>query len=364
MSDQRYWLGFSLIPYIGPRRILRLRQWFGDLAAAWSASGDSLREAGLDERALKQLLSRRDDINLDAQIEKVRVAGAWLLTLDDERYPALLRQIDDPPPVLYVRGTLAEADELALSIVGTRKATRYGQQVTHDIARKLARSGVTVVSGLAQGVDGAAHQGALQGGGRTIAVLGSGIDVIYPREHAELARRIVASGALISEFPLGTQPTAANFPRRNRVVSGMALGVLVTEAPERSGALITAGLAAEQGREVFAVPGNIYSAASGGTNRLIQDGARLVCDVRDILDELNVAHTNTQTRTRAEQIAPASDIERAVMQHLSVDPIHIDDLVRLCGLTVADVSGTLTLLELKGLAQMVGHMQYSLVYRQ
>ncbi|MFW5773036.1 MAG: DNA-processing protein DprA, partial [Phototrophicaceae bacterium] len=228
MSDQRYWLGFSLIPYIGPRRILRLRQWFGDLAAAWSASGDSLREAGLDERALKQLLSRRDDINLDAQIEKVRVAGAWLLTLDDERYPALLRQIDDPPPVLYVRGTLAEADELALSIVGTRKATRYGQQVTHDIARKLARSGVTVVSGLAQGVDGAAHQGALQGGGRTIAVLGSGIDVIYPREHAELARRIVASGALISEFPLGTQPTAANFPRRNRVVSGMALGVLVT----------------------------------------------------------------------------------------------------------------------------------------
>ena len=364
MSEQRYWLGFSLIPYIGPKRILRLRQWFGDLASAWKASAGALCEAGLDERAMQQLLSRRDSMDLDAHIEKVRQAGAWLLTLDDERYPSLLRQIDDPPPVLYIRGTLTEADELALSIVGTRKVTRYGQQVTHDIARKLARSGVTVISGLAQGVDGAAHQGALQGGGRTIAVLGSGVDVIYPREHEDLARRIIASGALITEFPLGTQPTAANFPRRNRVVSGMALGVLVTEAPERSGALITAGLAGEQGREVFAVPGNIYSAASGGTNRLIQDGARLVCDVRDILDELNVAHTNTQTRTRAEQIAPASDSERAVMQHLSVDPIHIDDLVRLCGRTVADVSSTLTILELKGLVQMVGHMQYSLVYRQ
>ncbi|MFW5748717.1 MAG: DNA-processing protein DprA [Chloroflexota bacterium] len=359
MDDAHYWLGFSLIPNIGAKRLARLFETFGDLQSAWYAPADALRRAELGPTTLETLLRLRDEIDLGHELARVRRAGAWLLTLADDRYPPALRRLDDPPPLLYVRGTLLPQDERALAIVGTRKASRYGRDVTEDIARQLAAQGVTVISGLAHGIDSAAHHGALAGGGRTIAVLGCGVDVIYPAENRDLARRVMENGALISEFPIGAQPLPANFPRRNRIVSGLALGVLVAEAPENSGALITATYAAEQGREVFAIPGSITSRSSAGANRLIQDGARLVMDVRDILDELDLAYEHVQTRVRTEQVAPSNDIERLLLDHLAADPIHIDELVRLSGLPVADITSALTIMELKGLAQMVGHMQYS-----
>jgi DNA processing protein len=246
-----------------------------------------------------------------------------------------------------------------LGIVGTRKATTYGRDVAYDLAKQLGQNGVTVVSGLAHGIDTAAHRGALDGGGRTIAVLGCGIDRIYPADNRELAQEMSRHGAIISEFALGTPPEGRNFPRRNRVISGMALGVLVIEADLGSGALITAEMALDQGREVFAVPGNIYNHTSRGTNRLIQDGAKLVISVNDILDELDIRHQSVQTQAIAEHIVPANETEARLLEQLSADPLHVDDIARLCGLPIATVTSTLTVLELKGLARAVGQMQYT-----
>lgn len=360
VSDTKYWLGFSLVPEIGPKRLHLLLKVFGSIVAAWKANEFHLREAGLEETPTTNLMSVRAQIDLDAEMAKVERAGARLVTLADDSYPPLLKEVADAPVLLYVRGTLLPQDELALAIVGTRKATTYGRDAASHLARQLARNGVTIISGLAHGIDAAAHRGALEGGGRTIAVLGCGIEQIYPRAHRELAHEIMGRGALVSEFPIGMGPEARNFPRRNRIISGLSLGVLVAEAPDQSGALITATVAAEQGREVFAVPGNIFSSVSAGANRLIQDGAKLVITVEDILDELDIAHRNVQTKTVAERIAPTGELETKLLGYLSLDPLHIDDLARLCGLPITTVTSTLTLLELKGLARSVGHMQYSL----
>lgn len=364
MSDRKYWLGFSLVPEIGPKRLSHLLNCFGDLASAWAASEAQLTQIGLDKQPLVNLLRARQQVDLDAEMAKVERAGARILTLADDDYPTLLRNVPDAPAMLYVRGRLLPEDDRALSIVGTRRATSYGRDAAYQFAKQLAAQGITIISGLAHGIDSAAHRGALDSGGRTLAVLGCGIDRIYPADNHKLADDILRRGALISEFPIGTPPEAHNFPRRNRIISGMALGVLAVEAPEKSGALITTMTAAEQGREVFAVPGNIFSPMSGGTNRLIQDGAKLVMTVEDILEELNLAHTSVQTSVVAERIAPANETERRLLDHLGADPIHVDDLTRLCGLPVAVVSSTLTILELKGLARMVGHMQYCLVRTQ
>lgn len=361
MSDRKYWLGFSLVPEIGTKRISLLRNWFGDLATAWSASESQLRQAGLEKSPITNLLTARKTLNLEAELEKVERIGAHLLTLVDEAYPPLLRELGDAPPILYVRGTLLPEDQRALSMVGTRKATVTGRDTAYNLSKQLVGYGITIISGLAHGIDSAAHRGAIEGGGRTIAVLGCGIDTFYPRDNQKLAMDIIKNGALISEFPVGTPPEARNFPRRNRVISGLALGVIVVEAPEKSGALITASVAAEQGREVFAIPGNIFNPNSSGTNRLIQDGAKLVMNVDDILSEFNIVRESVQTRTVTEQIAPSNTLEAQILQHLSADPIHIDDLVRQLGLPVATVSSTLTILELKGLARATGYMQYCLI---
>lgn len=361
MNDRKYWLGFSLVPEIGPRRLTHLINVFGDAAAAWNASELQLRRSGLERRPVENLLQTRARLDLDAEMAKVARVGARLVTLADEEYPALLRQIAEAPAVMYVRGTLEPADAQALSIVGTRKATAYGREAAHELARQLARDGITVVSGLAHGIDTAAHTGALAGGGRTLAVLGCGIDRVYPADNHALAEAITRQGALLSEFPIGTPPDGRNFPRRNRVISGLALGVLVVEAPENSGALITAAVAADQGREVFAVPGNIFNPSGRGSNRLIQDGAKLVMGVDDILLELNLALRNVQTQAATERIAPASMTEARLLENLSADPVHVDDLARLCDLPIATVTSTLVILELKGLARMVGPMQYSLI---
>lgn len=362
MSHSEYLLGFSRVPDIGPKRLLKLINWFGDIRSAWEADERALQQAGLAAQPCANLIRTRDQLDLQAEIARIERVGARIVALNDPAYPPALRQVDSPPLLLYVRGTLLPADEQALAVVGTRKASPYGRDAAYGLSRQLARSAVTIISGLALGIDTAAHRGALDGGGRTIAVLGSGIDQLYPRENQGLAGEIIRFGAVISEFPLSTPPDARNFPRRNRIISGLAMGVLVVEAPENSGALITASTAAEQGRDVFAVPGNIFNPNSRGTNRLIQDGAKLVLDADDILDELKVARANIEVKRTTERVAPADDTERLLLDHLSADPLHVDDLARLCDLPIATVTSSLTIMELKGLVKKAGPMQYSLTH--
>jgi DNA processing protein len=271
-----------------------------------------------------------------------------------------LLQIPDPPPVLYVRGRLTNEDEWAVAVVGTRRASAYGKTVTQRLVTDLAVNHVTIVSGLARGIDGEAHQVALDAGGRTIAVLGCGLDLIYPPEHRNLAREIVENGALVSEYPLGTRPEASNFPPRNRIISGLSLGVLVVEAGFKSGALITADFAADQGRDVFAVPGNLYARTNVGTNRLIQDGAKLVMGAEDILEELNLMMVAQQVEVRA--VVPETETEALLLQHLSLEPVHVDELALRVELPISDVTSNLALMELKGMVRQVGGMNYVLMH--
>ena len=363
MSATRFWLGFSLIPGIGAKRIQTLRHRFGSLQEAWNASETELTQAEIGAGAVKRIIQFRSTIDVDREIARVYSLELDILTLQDPGYPRLLREIDSPPPVLYVKGLMVAQDQTAISVVGTRNPTKYGREVARAMARELALHEFTIVSGLALGIDCIAHKGALDSDGRTIGVLGCGLDIMYPRENTELAHQIVENGALLSEFPLVRQPVGANFPRRNRIVSGLSLGTLVIEAPENSGALITAGHAADQGREVFAVPGNIFNRASVGTNRLIQDGAKLVTGAGDILEELQIAQENYQTHVRTEQFVTSNAIEAKVYDQLTADPIHIDELADICRLSIAELTAALTILELKGVAQMHSHMQYSRVYR-
>ncbi|MBC7264234.1 MAG: DNA-protecting protein DprA [Chloroflexi bacterium] len=358
-ENTRYWVGFNIVPGIGPVKVRALVEHFGSVKAAWHADSAALQGSGLDRRALENFLAARSSISLDEEMERIREQGVTIITWDDPDYPRLLREIYAPPPVLYVKGSLTPADEYAVAIVGTRRATHYGREVTSRLAGGLAANGVTVVSGLARGIDAIAHRAALDAGGRTIAILGCGIDIVYPPEHARLAQEIIANGALITDYPLGTKPDAGNFPARNRIISGLCLGTLVTEADEQSGALITARYALEQGREVFAVPGSILTRSSAGTNRLIQAGeAKLVHDVQDILEELNLTMIVEQTEVR--EIAPSSEKEARLLQHLSDEPVHIDDLGRVSGLPIVEVSSTLALMELKGLVRRVSGMNYVL----
>lgn len=352
-------LGLSLVPGIGPRRLERLRDYFDNIGDAWLASEGQLAQAGLDRRLRRRLVALRRELDLEREVERIRACGAEFLTLLDEDYPEPLRNIPDPPLTLYLRGELLPEDRHALGMVGTRKATTYGRDVAGQLAQDLARQGITVISGLAYGIDAAAHRGALKAGGRTLAVLGSGVDVIYPANHRRLAQDICRHGALISEYPPGTLPEGRHFPRRNRLISGLSLGILVIQAPLTSGAIITANIAGEQGKEVFAVPGNILDPASAGCHRLIQDGAKLVTGVADILDELNLAWTRAETAVVARQAVPANESEASLLALLGVEPTHVDDLARQCQLPVASVSSTLTILELRGLARKVGPMQYS-----
>ena len=351
-------LGFSLVQGIGPRRLARLLQHFGDPGAAWLASDGQLAEAGLERPLRQRLLELRRELNMERELERIVATGATLRTLLDDNYPEQLRNLTDPPLALYIKGDLLPIDRNALAMVGTRKATTYGRDVAGRLAQDLARQEVSVVSGLAYGVDAAAHRGALKAGGRTVAVLGCGVDVVYPADHRKLAQEISQQGALISEYPMGTLPEGRNFPRRNRIISGLSLGVLVVQAPLASGAIITANIAAEQGREVFAVPGNILDPVSAGCHRLIQDGAKLVTSAGDILDELNLAWTRVEAASVTERVVPANATEASLLARLGVEPTHVDDLVRECQLPVANVSSTLTILELRGLARKVGPMQY------
>ncbi len=360
MSERQYWLGFNLVKGVGPARVARLLEVFGSLREAWHASTSVLAGAGLDQRTLEGFEQTRRNLDLGAEMARLDRLGIALLTWDDPEYPALLSQlrlIDQAPPVLYLRGTLLEMDEWAVTVVGTRSVSAYGRQVTHQLATDMAAAGLTIVSGLARGVDAVAHQAALEAGGRTIAVLPCGLDQIYPPEHRGLAARIMHSGALISIFPLGTMADAHKFPIRNRVMSGLGRGVLVTEAGDKSGALLTAGYALEQGREVFAVPGNITTRSSMGVNRLIQDGAHPVLSAQDVFEVLKLEHVAQYAAAR-EELPDLSADERRVLECLSADPRHVDELCRVCALPVSQVTGALTLLALKGMIREVGVMTY------
>lgn len=337
-------------------RFRALLDTFGDAESAWNASPSSLQDAGLDRRSRENLLQARDSLSLDDELQKIEAAGVTLVTWDDSSYPRHLRSIYDPPFVLYVRGQMVPEDEWAVAVVGTRRATVYGREAARELAGGLAANGITVISGLARGIDGQAHRSALERGGRTIAVLGSGVDVIYPSEHRGLARDILGGGALVSEYPLGTKPEARNFPARNRIISGLCLGVVVVEAGTRSGALITADFASEQGRDVFAVPGNIFQRSSQGCNRLIRDGATPALSVSDIVEHLNLTMVEQQAEVRA--AVPDTPVESRLLDRLSAEPTHVDELCRAVALPIAQVSSTLALMELKGIVRQVGGMKY------
>lgn len=356
MNHTRFYLGFNLVNGIGPARLERLITRCGSVEAAWRAAPADMFAAGLDGRTIEALLAAQRTIDLDAELERAARADVRLISREDANYPAVLAQIPTPPPLLYVRGALSEVDAWSVAIVGTRSPTTYGREATRRIAEELTGNGVTIVSGLAIGVDTIAHTTALDCGGRTIAVLGSGVDMIYPERNRALAERIMGNGALISEFPLGTRPTPQLFPVRNRLISGLSLGTLVIEAGQKSGALITVNYALEQGRDVFAVPGPIFSPKSAGTNQLIRDGAGLVMSGQHILEALNLNAATAQQEVQA--ALPDDPTEAALLDLLTFDAQHIDELRRQSDLPITVVSSTLAIMELKGMVRQAGAMQY------
>jgi DNA processing protein len=364
LDELQYWIAFSRVLGIGPVRFQLLLNFFhDDVAAAWQADHKTLLAAGIESRIAEKFIRQRVSMNPAYELERLERLRVRIITWKDATYPPLLRKIDYAPPVLYVCGSFTDDDRrYGLGIVGTRKMSTYGRQVTEHFAAELARGKVTIISGLAQGVDTIAHTTALDVGGRTLAVLASGLDQIYPPGNHALARRIVESGqgALISAYPLGVRPEAGNFPARNHIISGLSLGVLVTEAPERSGALISASAALNQGREVFAIPGGIFSPGGAGVNKLIQDGAHPVTNVNDILASLNLHMIPQQSEIQA--IQPGTLEERTLLNLLNHEARHIDELIRESSLPANEVSSTLIVMELKGMIKQVGGMQYMLAY--
>lgn len=352
----RYWLGFNKTPGIGARRLQLLIDTFGSIEAAWNAPEQALRELGLEKRTIKSLLHTRGHLNLEAELERTKRAGIRLICWDDPAYPDYLKQIPSPPPLLFVKGEFLPEDEWAVAIVGTRRATTYGRECALRLSRDLSEAGITIVSGLARGIDGVAHRAALNAGGRTIAVMGNGLDTVYPPEHRELAQKIAKQGVLLSEYALGVRPEARNFPARNRIISGLSLAVVVVEGRWSSGAVITAKLALEQGREVFAVPGSILSHSSEGPNRLIKEGATPALNANDILEALNL--TKVAQQLDARHILPTDPVEARLLETLSAEPLHIDEIGRLMEMSAPDVASALAMLELKGMVRQVGGMQY------
>lgn len=359
-AEAKYWLGLSLVSGIGAAKVARLYELLGSGRAAWHASDAELQQAGLDRRARQNLVELRSTLDLDDALKRLQDRHISLLYSAGDPYPALLREIPLPPPLLYCSGEIRPEDNKAVAIVGSRRMSQYGRQVTRELVTELVQQGVTIVSGLARGIDTVAHQTALELGGRTIAVLGSGLDRIYPAENRQLARDIVRNGqgAILTEHPLGTKPDARHFPPRNRIISGLSRGVLVIEAGQKSGALITTTFALEQDREVFAVPGPINSPLSEGTNSLIKEGATMVTGAVDILRELRWQPEPVSLAGR--QLAlPATADEVALWTHLTRKPVHVDELCRLVELPSSTVTSTLVMMELKGLVQAVEPLHYA-----
>jgi DNA processing protein len=361
------WIALNMTPGVGPRTAARLLERFGSAEGVFGALRSELERMRLRPEAVESIVLRDRHPDAAAEVERVReIVGAEVLPLDDGAYPALLREIPDPPVTLYVRGRWRECLEApCVGVVGSRRCSTYGQNAAQSFSRDLAARGVTIVSGLARGIDAAAHRGALEAGGRTAAVLGTGLDEVYPRDHRRLAEEILErGGALVTQFPLGTPPVAENFPYRNRIISGLSLGVVVVEASENSGSLITARLALEQGREVYAVPGNITSRNSFGTNFLIKGaGAKLVQQWQDVAAEFPpdiaaaILPPEVKKKGGAAQTREPTDLseaERAVFKLIPADePAHIDALAEASGLPVQELAGVLLGLEMRELIRQL-----------
>jgi DNA processing protein len=345
---------------IGPVRFQLLLDFFQeDVASAWQASIKDLVAAGLDQRTIDSFLRQRIAIDPPHELKRLEKLRIEVITWKDANYPPLLRKIEYAPPVLYVCGQLAQDDlRYTIGVVGTRKMSAYGRQVTEYLTTELVKGHITVVSGLALGIDTVAHTTALDQGGRTIAVIACGLDTIYPPANYHLARRIVDSnqGVLITSFPLGIRPEPGNFPARNHIISGLSLGILVTEAPKKSGSIITANSALTQGREVYAVPNSIFSSSGAGANKLLQDGAHPVTNISDILEHLNIHAVPPDDEVPPHE--PQTEEERILLTLLTREPQHIDELTRTSQLAANTVISTLTILELDGIVKQVGNMQY------
>lgn len=353
-------------PGVGPLTLKALLDHFGTADKALKATPSRLAGVdGVGPKTAARIAQAGSEINPEAELALAAQHGVVLHTLDDPDYPALLRQIHDPPPLLYARGAIDPVDGNAIAIVGSRRSTPYGQRTAEKLARSLARAGLTVVSGLARGIDAAAHRGALKAGGRTLAVLANGLSQVYPPEHDELAAQIAASGAVLSEMPMRQEPLAGLFPQRNRIIAGLCLGVVIVEAAPRSGSLVTAQHAVEQNREVFAIPGPIDSMASRGCHQLIREGAKLVETVDDILEEL--------ASTIRQQLAPSdepenavdspahpllTDLESKVLSHLDHAPKAADELIVHTGLAASQIMATLSILEMRRLIRRVPGNQF------
>ena len=357
-------LRLTMVPGVGPKTSRTLIDRFGSAGKVIDAPESSLRDVpGVGPRLAEKIARARRDVDPQAELDRCRKLGVRIVARGEEGYPPLLGDIPDPPTLLYVQGTIEPADQLAIALVGSRKCTPYGMRIAEKLGSSLARVGLTVVSGLARGIDAAAHRGALSSGGRTIAVLANGLGEIYPPEHGELARDVAASGALISESPMGQSPLAGLFPQRNRVISGLSLGVVVVEATPRSGSLSTARHATDQNREVFAVPGPVDSLPSRGCHYLIRDGAKLVETVDDILEELGplvreVRASPEEPTIRHPAELSLTDQERNLLGRLDNDGVAIDALIVATGLTASQVMATLSVLELRRLVRRLPGPRY------
>jgi DNA processing protein len=354
-------IALNLIDDIGIQTVRRLIEHFKKPSEVFKAGLNGLMEvSGIGSLKAKSISSFSDWSKVDKIIEQIYKSNMKVINYTDDTYPELLKQIHDPPILLFIKGQLIPADKLAIAVVGTREVTSYGRDVTQRLSTALAEMGITIVSGLARGVDTIAHLSALDAGGRTIAVLGSGLDIIYPYENKGLFNRIIEQGAVISEFLPGTPPQKYNFPARNRIVSGLSLGVLVTEAPMQSGALITAQHAIDQNREVFAVPGNIMSNKADGNHKLIKDGAKFVSSVEDILIEIGLKIRDFVDNIPKKQII--LDVEETILCNiLSSQPIHIDDIIRAAKMNSSNALSLLLTLELKGVVKQISGMKFYLV---
>ncbi|MCU0607371.1 MAG: DNA-processing protein DprA [Candidatus Edwardsbacteria bacterium] len=348
---QRDWLRLMAVPGIGVVRANQLLAVFGSPAAVFAAAKRRLREVdGISDSIAAALSAGPDEGSVDGQLETCRRLGAAIVSRDDPGYPPLLRRLPDAPPLLFVRGTLPPPTAGTVAVVGSRTASQYGKRMAETLARGLAARGIAVVSGMARGIDTAAHRGALEAGGRTVAVLGCGVDRCYPPENAALRDRIIHGGAVVSEYPFGAEPLAGHFPSRNRIITGMSLGTVAVEAREDSGVFSSVRWASDQGREVFAVPGPVTAATSVGTNRLIKQGAKLVQSVEDILEELAV----TAPPPAPQPPRPQPDgAELPVFQALQDAPLHIDLIAQGSKLDTAAALRILLALELKGMARQL-----------
>ncbi len=366
--DFRAWLALCAIKGVGESTLFRLVQALGSPQRVMEAPSDELMRLGCSAGAAKALTVGADQATrhwIEQGLRQVDRLKGTVVTCLDRRYPERLKAIPDPPLLLYLTGNLDPKDDLAIAVVGARRATAGGRVATETLCRDLATAGFTIVSGLARGIDAAAHRGALDANGRTIAVMGCGIEKTYPPEHEKLRLEIEAQGAVISELPIGAAPHSYHFPRRNRIISGLCLGVVVTEATMQSGSLITARLALDQGREVFAVPGSIHAENSRGPHSLIKQGAKLVESAEDVLEELLPqldhrvrAELPVQVRQRAETGASLDALEARVYELLSHEPVHIDELIERSGMTAGEVSAVLLGLELKRHARQLPGPSY------